>query len=153
MGYSGLEDRLQHLGSEALKIQGRGFVSPPLYIKLDAATESGVKTMWIVSGTGLVMTEGDYGVDLPVKLTGATLGENDSLMFTFKTGVNGTVVLEKEYSYEDIEDNVILLNLTEADSELFEAGRTYVYTLDWLQDDVFLCNIIPRGTLKVVDKA
>lgn len=33
--------------------------------------------MWNVSGVNLQMTEGDYGVALPITIAGTTLGEND----------------------------------------------------------------------------
>ena len=109
--------------------------------------------MWEVYGTGLEMTEGDYGVSLPVKIIGATFEQGDSVKFTFKAASNGATVLEKEYDDEDISNNTVLLSFTETETKNFEANRSYVYSLDWYREDEFLCNIIPRGALRVVDKA
>ena len=109
--------------------------------------------MWEVYGTGLEMTEGDYGVSLPVRVGGATFEADDSLIFTFKAASNGAPVLEKEYEYADINDNVVLLSFDEEETKKFEANHSYVYSLDWYRDEAFLCNIIRRGVLKVVDKA
>lgn len=106
--------------------------------------------MWNVNDTNLQMTEGDYGIELPVTINGTTLASTDSLKFTFKTAVNGEVVLEKDYT--NIVDNTADLELTEAESALFTAG-VYVYTLDWYQNGSFMCNIISGSTFKVVDKA
>lgn len=106
--------------------------------------------MWIVYGNALEMTEGDYGVELPVTLEGANLGEGDTLKFTFKRASDGDVILEKEYS--DPTDNTVFLKFDEADSELFEANKAYVYSIDWYQEGEFLCNVIPRGNFRVVNK-
>lgn len=105
--------------------------------------------MWYVSGYNLQMAEADFGLALPVTVTGAELRANDTLRFTFKTAPNGETVLTKEYTPQA---NAAALELTEAESALFSVGE-YVYSLDWYQSGVFMCNIIPVGTLKVVDKA
>ena len=105
---------------------------------------------WYVTGQNLTMAEGDYGIALPITITGVTLGERDSIRITLKTGMNGTVILEKEFS--DISENTVTLEFTDAETELFPVGA-YVYALDWYQDGSFMCNIIPCASLKVVDKA
>lgn len=106
--------------------------------------------MWNVNDTNLQMTEGDYGIELPVTINGTTLASTDSLKFTFKTAVNGEVIMEKDYT--NIVDNTADLELTETESALFPAG-VYIYTLDWYQSGSFMCNIISGSTFKVVDKA
>lgn len=105
---------------------------------------------WYVSGLNLQMVEGDYGIALPVEISGTTLGENDSVKITFKDSANGETLLEKDFS--GIVENTINLELTEAESGLFGIG-TYVFSLDWYQSGSFMCNIIPIAILKVVDKA
>ena len=105
--------------------------------------------MWTVNNKDIRMAEGDYGVDLPVTVSGATFTASDILKFTFKDKVNGTTVLEKEYTPTD---NKVNLKFTEAESALFSVGA-YVYSLDWYQNGVFMYNIIPSAILKVVDKA
>ena len=106
--------------------------------------------MWNVSGVNLQMTEGDYGVALPITIAGTTLGAQDSIKLTFKTAVNGDEILSK--TFDGITDNTVSLELTEEESALFPVGG-YVYCLDWYQNGNFRCNIIPCATLKVVDKA
>lgn len=105
--------------------------------------------MWYVSGVNLQMTEDDWGIVLPVTVNGLTLGENDSLKFTFKTSKNGETILEK--SFHGIDENTVELELSESDSAKFPVG-VYAYGLDWYQSGSFLCNIIPSATFKVVDK-
>ena len=104
--------------------------------------------MWVVSGTSLSMAEGDWGVELPVTVSGATFAANDSLKIVIKNGE--TTLVEKEYT--NITQNTVKLELTEAESALLTIG-VYVYRLDWYQDGAFMCNIIPVSTFKVVDKA
>ena len=105
--------------------------------------------MWRVDGNNLQMVEGDYGMTLPVEITGSTLGSADSIKFTFKAVLNGSVVLEKDF--DSITDNTVELQFTEAESGLFHVG-SYLYSLDWYQDGRFMCNIIPAARFKVVDK-
>lgn len=106
--------------------------------------------MWKVNGDKLQMAEGDYSVALPVTVSGVTLDASDSLKFTFVRQQNGYKVLEKEYS--GIVDNKVNLEFTEEESAMFKIGN-YAYSLDWYQDGNFMCNIIPRATFEVVDKA
>ena len=106
--------------------------------------------MWNVSGTTLIMTEGDFGIKLPVKISGTTLAAGDSVKLTFKAKQNGDELLVKDF--DSITDNTVELELTEAESALFPVG-SYVYSLDWYQDGNFMCCIIPSATMKVVDKA
>lgn len=106
--------------------------------------------MWNVIGANLQMTEGDYGVSLPVEIKGTTLGEQDSIKLTFKTAVNGDEILSK--TFDGITDNTVSLELTDEESALFSVGG-YVYCLDWYQNGNFMCNIIPYAQFWVVGKA
>lgn len=105
--------------------------------------------MWAVTNSDLKMVEGDWGIELPVTISGVTLSENDVFKFTFKQKVNGTTILEKEYTPTQ---NKVTLEFTEAESALFHIG-VYVYSLDWYQSGAFLCNVIPCASFRVVDKA
>ena len=105
---------------------------------------------WNVTSLNLSMAEGDYGIKLPVTISGTTLSEQDSVKLTFKSAMNGTVILEKEFT--GITENTVDLELTEEESALFPVG-TYAYTMDWYQGGNFMCNIIPCASFKVVDKA
>lgn len=104
--------------------------------------------MWNVSGNSLSMCEGDWGVKLPVKVSGVTFAANDSLKFAIKNGE--ATIIEKEYT--NIAENTVNLEMTEAETSLLPVG-SYVYRLDWYQNGSFMCNIIPISTFKVVDKA
>ena len=106
--------------------------------------------MWNVIGANLQMTEGDYGVALPVEIKGTTLGAQDSIKLTFKTAVNGDEILSK--TFDGITDNTVSLELTDEESALFFVG-VYVYCLDWYQNGNFMCNIIPYAQFRVVYKA
>lgn len=105
---------------------------------------------WKVNWLNISMVENDFGIELPMTINGVTFGAQDSVKLTIKDANNGNTVLEKTFS--DISDNTIGIVLTSAESELFTVG-SYVYCLDWYQDNVFLCNIIESATFTVVDKA
>lgn len=105
--------------------------------------------MWRTHTNSLSMAEGDFGIRLPVTVTGVTLTASDSLKFTFKTAKNGDEILVKEYTPTN---NEVPLEFTEEESELFPIGG-YVYSLDWYQNGLFMCNLIPCGDFVVVDKA
>ena len=106
--------------------------------------------MWAVNANQLKMTEGDFGVQLPITISGPTFTQNDQIKFTLKNKNNGSVLITKTFS--SITQNTINLELTESDSSALSVG-VYVYTLDWYQDGAFLCNIIPSALFEVVDKA
>ena len=106
--------------------------------------------MWKVEKNNLSMTEGDYGVALPITISGASIATGDSVTFTVKTEKNGTGKLVKTFS--NITQNKFDLVLTSAESALLPVGY-YVYSLDWYKDGEFICNIIPSASFRVVDKA
>ena len=106
--------------------------------------------MWSASNYNLTMTEGDYGIILPMTISGVTLTAQDEIKITIKSQLNGTDILSKTYA--SIADNTINFELTEEESALFSVGA-YVYRLDWYQDGAFMCCLIECATFKVVDKA
>lgn len=107
--------------------------------------------MWRVDAQNLIMTEGDFGIKLPITISGITFAANDSVKLTIKAQANGDTVIEKEYT--DIpQSGTFNLEITEAETALLPVG-VYVYILDWYQDGAFMCNIIPTALFKVVDKA
>lgn len=105
--------------------------------------------MWVVQGNNLSMAEDDYGIQLPIEVHGTVLTENDTIRITFKSAKNGQEILYKDYTPQE---NTVTLEFTAEESALFTIG-TYVYSLDWYQNGLFLCNIIPCASFKVVDKA
>lgn len=106
--------------------------------------------MWNVNGKNISMAEGDFGLALPSTINGIEFSSGDSVRFTFKDIVDGNTILVKEFS--NISNNTVYLIFTEEESALFAVGK-YVYALDWYHDGVFMCNIIPVGNFKVVNKA
>lgn len=106
--------------------------------------------MWEVSGNNLKMCEGDYGITMPITITGATFTNSDEVKITIKTAVNGETVFEKTFS--NISQNTVSLEFTKAESDLLPVGG-YVYALDWYQNGAFLCNIIPSAFFRVGEKA
>lgn len=106
--------------------------------------------MWGATGFSLTMAEGDFGVSLPITITGPTFTAVDSVKLTIKDSMNGDTILEKDFS--NISQNTVNLELTSSESALLPVGL-YVYSLDWYQLGHFLCNIIPVAAFKVVDKA
>lgn len=106
--------------------------------------------MWKVDGTSVFMTEGDYGVELPIVVSGTTVSTTDAALFTVKDTQNGTAILQKTLT--NIQQNKIIVTLSEAESALLAVGM-YVWTLDWYRDGIFLCNLVPAAAFQVVDKA
>lgn len=106
--------------------------------------------MWSGDATNLRMTEGDYGIELPFAVSGLTISNSDSFLFTFKAKPNDeTVVLTK--TFDGITNNTIPFVLTEAETALFSPGR-YVYSLDWYRNGNFNDCLIEHGTFEVGDK-
>ena len=103
--------------------------------------------MWGSQGNSIFMTEGDYGIALPITISGITLSASDNIAFAIKNV--GETVLQKEFS--NIQDNTINIELTEEETAKLPIG-SYVYSLDWYQDGVFMCNIVPNGYFRVGDK-
>ena len=105
---------------------------------------------WYVSGNDLQMAEGDYGVELPITISGMEFVAGDCVKLTIKTAKNGDAVLTRDFT--TITQNTIILELTEAESALLRVG-SYVYRLDAYQNGNYLNNIIPLASFKVVDVA
>ncbi len=100
---------------------------------------------WTVEDNEITMCEGDYGIDLPITITGVELTDADSLMITIRETINapGDPVLVKSFTEA--------LSLSADDTLQLPVGK-YVYSLDWYKNDQFMCNIIPKAPFKVVDK-
>ena len=105
--------------------------------------------MWASNGLEMVMTEGDFGIQIPITIHDVTFSANDELQLTIKKKRNGDTIITK--TYENITNNTIQLELTEEESALLPTGL-YIYVLDWYQDGAFLCNLVPSSIFKVVDK-
>ena len=105
---------------------------------------------WKVNGETLSMAEGDFGITLPIIVHGATFSPSDDVLITIKDKMNGETIVEKTYSA--IENSTVYFEFTETESAELPVG-VYAYVIDWYQNGVFRCNIIPNSILRVVDKA
>ena len=105
--------------------------------------------MWEVINNNISMTEGDFGIELPFTIEDTNVSSVDSIKFTFKNRINGTTILEKDFPFSN---NASALIFTEAESALFTVGL-YVFSADWYYNGRFLCNVIPTGIFRVVEKA
>lgn len=100
----------------------------------------------------ITMTEGDFGIVLPIEIDteGTELTNNDKFVFKIFKEINGQAIIEKVF--ENITNNTIELSFTQEESKQLDIGD-YYYDLDWYQEDVFLSNILAKKRLKVSDKA
>lgn len=109
--------------------------------------------MWSLlteDGANIAFVEGDYGIVLPIEVSGIEISSDDSVKLTVLTEKNGTEKFNKDFT--NIENNVVPISLTSEESSSLSAGK-YVYNLDWYKDGTFQCNIVNGAILKVVDKA
>lgn len=107
--------------------------------------------MWTVKDNiNISMDEGDWGVELPIQVTGTTLTASDALRLSILDGRDGAAVITKEFS--NVQNNAISLELTHAESQKLRP-RSYVWRLDWYQSGSFHCNLINGASFKVVDGA
>lgn len=105
--------------------------------------------MWRVNVHNISMAEGDFGIGLPVAVSGVDFAAADTVRITVSGGETGAVLLEKDFS--DIQENTFVLELTAAESAQLPVG-VYAYSLDWYNNGAFMCNLIERAVFKVVDK-
>lgn len=96
------------------------------------------------------MTAGDFGIELPITVSGTTIAAADTLTFTLKRGGDSEAVLTKTFT--NIQQNTIALELTEEESESLTEGF-YAYSLDWYKNGVFFCNLVTAALFMVVGKA
>lgn len=107
--------------------------------------------MWTVrDNINISMDEGDWGVELPISVSGITITSSDSLRLSILDGYDGPAIITKEYS--NLSNNTINLELTQQESAKLKP-RSYVWRLDWYQDENFQCNLIKGASFKVVNGA
>lgn len=107
--------------------------------------------MIIIENTTIKMTEGDFGIVLPIEIeTETELIASDSFSIKIFKDINTEPLITKTYS--DIKNNTIDFKLTEEDSLKLKVG-SYKYDLDWYQEGNFLQNIIAKANFKILEKA
>lgn len=95
----------------------------------------------------ITMTEGDYGVSLPIHFIDAGFESNDSIKVTIM--VDSDTSIEKTYT--EIVDDTIDFSLTEAESNLLPVGF-YLYSIEWYQDGVFKDCILEKSPFVVSER-
>ena len=98
------------------------------------------------------ITEGDFGITLPIEINieGTDLSSTDKFVFKIFEEINGEAIIEK--NFENITNNTIELKFTEEESKKLRVGR-YYYDIDWFQEDTFLLNILAKKRFVVNEKA
>ena len=111
--------------------------------------------MYKTDGLDIRMTEGDYGIILPIELeveNDETFDTNDYFDIKIYDKLNTEPIINKTYLYRDLENNTIPFTLTEAETSLLKIG-VYLYDIEWYQNNVFKCCIVERKTYTITEKA
>lgn len=103
--------------------------------------------MWSVDGERIQMVEGDWGVALPLTITGITIAQNDEIIFTVRKLRKTPPLVEKTATGT----GTINVVLTEEESAGLKIGK-YRYTIDWKQGGAFEANLLRQGVFEVVAK-
>ena len=104
--------------------------------------------MWNKENNKISMTKGDYGIALPITITGIEIESGEQIIFYLKK-TNNEEVLKK--IFEDLKDNTFDLEFTKEESERLEIG-TYLYNIDWYKENVFLGNIVKNEIFEVSER-
>ena len=105
--------------------------------------------MWAANGDKISMVEGEYGISLPLTITGITIASGDTITFTVRKARDTEVLLEKPFT--NVQSGTISLVLTETESENLPVGK-YQYVIDWWQEASFEANLVHKGSFEVVAK-
>lgn len=97
----------------------------------------------------ILMTEGDFGLSLPITITGGEISNEEEIKFSIKK-INGEEIIEPKI-YSNINENCFNLVFTKEESELLKKG-IYLYYLDWYKNDEFLGNVINGEIFEVEGK-
>lgn len=99
----------------------------------------------------ITMTEGDFGVALPIIISAEQeLTASDKFSIKIYKDINTDPLISKEYS--NLKDNTIEFKLTKEESLRLSPGK-YLYDIDWYQDNSFLDNIVRKEKFIVIEKA
>ena len=104
--------------------------------------------MWNKENNKISMTKGDYGIALPITITGIEIESGEQIIFYLKK-TNNEEVLKK--IFENLKDNTFDLEFTKEESERLEIG-TYLYNIDWYKENVFLGNIVKNEIFEISER-
>ncbi len=105
-------------------------------------------------GTHLHLTRGDYGIPLPIQITSHCASCRDSLLdgdeILLEISKGDRVYVSRRKAWEDLRlnDGVMVLELTQAESESLELGL-YTWQIYWLRGQEIRCRLL-RSLLEVV---
>lgn len=105
--------------------------------------------MFSVKNGNISMIEGDYGLELPITITGTEISEDEQIKLTIADS-SDEIKIEKIYS--NIADNVINFSLTKSESEKLKSNKKYFYSIDWYRNEQFLGNVINGYEFNVEEK-
>lgn len=95
------------------------------------------------------MVEGDFGLSLPITISGTTINDDETLIFYIKKNDGTDLISPKEYT--KIQENTFDLFFSKEETEKMKVG-TYLYYLDWYKKDEFLGSVINGQVFKVEGK-
>lgn len=101
--------------------------------------------MFKIKGNKIIMTEGDYGIPLPITITGGEILSNHFIKFYIQKP-DAYEILSKEFT--NIQNNTIELKLSKEESLKLKNG-VYLYGIDWYSEESFLGNIIKDEIFEV----
>lgn len=105
--------------------------------------------MFNVKNDNISMIEGDYGLELPITITGAEISPDESIKFTIRDN-SGETKIEKIYT--NIIDNIINFSLTKTEAAKLKSNKKYFYSIDWYRNEEFLGNVINGNEFNVEEK-
>jgi hypothetical protein len=105
--------------------------------------------MFEIKNETIIMTEGDFGLDLPIEIIGTELASDETIKLTIRDNSNETKI-EKEFS--GIIDNTVSFSLTETESKKLRPNIKYFYRIDWYKNGQFLGNVVNGKEFIVKEK-
>ena len=96
-------------------------------------------------GKTIVMVQGDYGIELPIRFKGVSIGQDETIEFRIINKIGETKIRK---TYANIQDNTIALEFTQQETSLLKPAD-YKYSIDLYKNGVFLANIVNCSEFKV----
>ena len=105
--------------------------------------------MFNVKNGNISMVEGDYGLELPITITGTIISSDETIELIIRDN-SGEIKIDKFYN--NIVDNTINFSLTKQESGKLTSNKKYFYSLDWYRNEDFLGNILNGLEFNVEEK-
>lgn len=109
--------------------------------------------MFKIQNTKIQMTEGDFGIVLPISIVlenDETITSQDTFAIKIYKDTNKNRIISKEYTVDENGD--INFELTQEETAKLPIGE-YKYDLDWYDSNNFLVNLIGDEVFSVIEKA